>query len=205
MKKIIYYSTGSIILSLGVTLSIMAKLGAGAFDALNNNLSKLIDTSMGNAMYLSIFLIYIITMLLKPKKIYVIGMLLTSLIGVGINVWSQIIPDIDYNIWERVLFFCVSLILLPIGVTFIIKSKLPLGPMDNLLLILVEKTKWSVAIIKTLIEGSYAIVALIYGICANVGVGALSIGTIIITLAIGPGIEFFMKYIKDIENTNTIN
>ncbi|QVK19018.1 hypothetical protein KHQ81_04735 [Mycoplasmatota bacterium] len=202
LRKVIYYCTGSIILSFGITLSILSELGAGAFDALNSNSSKLLNTSMGNAMYLSIFIVYIITMLLKPKKIYVIGMLLTSLIGVGINIWAQILPDVDYSMWVRVLFFCGSLIFLPLGVTFIIRSKLPLGPMDNLLLILVEKTNWSVAVIKTLIEGSYAVIALIFGICANIGMGAVSIGTIIITLTVGPVIEFFMKFIKDIENVN---
>jgi len=200
LTKVIYYSIGSLLLSLGITLSIVSGLGAGAFDAQNSNLSKLLNISIGNAMYLSIFILYILSMILKPKKIYVIGLLLTGIVGFGIDTWLLVIPKINQSIEMSIIYFGSALICLPLGVTFIIQSKLPLSPMDNLLIILVEKTKWPVAIIKTLIEGSFALIALIYGIGAHIGIGALSIGTIIITFGIGPGIQFFMKFVKNIDN-----
>lgn len=200
LRMFIYYITGSIILSLGIALSILSKLGAGAFDALNSNFSKLLNVSMGTAMYISILLIFIIIMILKPKKIYIIGVLLTGLIGFGVDTWSKIIPNIDSSMIMSMIYFGVSLIIIPLGVTFIIKSNLPLSPMDNLFVILVEKTKKSFGFIKTSLETSYAIIALIYGLSSNIGLGAISIGTVIITLTIGPGIEFFMKCVKDIKN-----
>ena len=196
--KLAYYSFGSFLLSLGITLSIFSNLGAGAFDALNSNFSNLINISIGNAMYISIILVYIMTMILRPKAIYFIGLLLTFLVGFGIDTWSQIIPDIGDTMGLRFMYFTASLILLPLGVTFIIKSKLPLSPMDNLLVIVVDKSKWSIALIKTLLEISYVLIALIYGISAGIGIGAISVGTVLITFGIGPGIAFFMKYVRDI-------
>jgi len=106
---------------------------------------------------------------------------------------------VNYDISMRIFFFGAAIIFLPLGVTFIIKSKLPLSPMDNLLVILVEKTKRPINLIKTLIEVSYAIIALAYGIFAHIGIGELSIGTVIIIFTIGPGIAIFMKVIKDID------
>jgi len=138
--------------------------------------------------------------LIKPNKIYLIGLLLTGLVGFTIEIWLLIIPEVNDSMGLRLMYFFFSLIALPMGVTFIIKSKLPLSPMDNLFVILVEKTKKNVAIVKTSIEVSFAIVALLYGIIAQIGIGSLSIGTIIITFTIGPGIAFFMKYVKDIES-----
>ncbi len=195
--KFIYYTIGTICLSLGITLAIFSNFGAGAFDAQNSNLSNLLNISIGQAMYISILTLYIITMILKPKTIYIVGVFLTSLVGFGIDIWSYIVPESNL-IWLSTIYFIGSLFFLPLGVTFIIKSRLPLSPIDNLLIILDEKTKFSVGLIKTFIETSFALLACLFGFLAGVGFGTLSIGTIIITFSIGPGIEFFKKYIKDI-------
>ncbi|ERJ12200.1 YczE/YyaS/YitT family protein [Haloplasma contractile] len=197
-KRLTYYLIGSAILSLGISLSLRSELGAGAFDALYYNLSKLVNIKPGTSMYIAIFMVYIITMILKPRKIYIVGYLLTGVVSAGVNIWLEIISKTT-ELGIQVFFFGSAVVLLPLGVTFIIQSKLPLSPMDNLLVILVEKTKGSVALIKTSIETSFAVTALIFGFAAGIGVGALSLGTIIITFVIGPGIGFYMKFIKEID------
>lgn len=203
MKNIIfrfgYYLVGSIILAFGIALSILSNLGAGAFDALNSNLSVFLKITLGEAMLISVLFCLTITMILKPKWIYFVGTLLTFIISFLLDWFVRIIPSVDNVFTLRAIYFIASLILLPLGIVFIIKSKMPLSPMDNLLVILVEKTKRSVTIVKTLIESSFTLLALIFGFGAGISFGAISIGTLIITFTIGPGIDLFMKVVKDIK------
>lgn len=194
-----YYLIGSIILAFGIALSILSNLGAGAFDALNSNLSAFLKISLGKAMLISVLFCLTVTMILKPKWIYFVGTLLTFIISFLLDWFVRIIPSVENVFTLRVIYFIASLILLPLGIVFIIKSKMPLSPMDNLLVILVEKTKWSVTIVKTLIESSFTLLALIFGFSAGISFGAISIGTLIITFTIGPGIGLFMKVVKDIK------
>lgn len=197
IKKIIYYLLGTFTLALGITLSINAKLGAGAFDSMNNNLSQLLKVSLGTGMYISVLILFIITMILKPRKIYFLGVILTLLITIAVDLLMMFIPNV-FIFSFRMLYFGFAIIFLPLGIAFIIRSRLPLSPMDNLLLILQEKIQMPVWVVKSIIEGSFAIIALIYGVIAGIGIGALSIGTIVITFTIGPGIDLFLRMIKQI-------
>lgn len=197
LKNIIYYLLGTSTLSFGIALALSSELGAGAFDAMSANLAKLLNITIGFAFYLSFIVLFGLIMILKPRKNYFIGFLLTIIISFQIDIYDGIIPDINLLTF-RIFYFALALLLLPFGVALIIKSKIPIGPIDNLLLILTEKLKWRISVVKTLIEGSFAILALIFGLSAGIGTGALYVGTIIMTLIIGPGIGMFLKIIKDI-------
>jgi uncharacterized membrane protein YczE len=80
-----------------------------------------------------------------------------------------------------------------------IQSKMPLSPMDTLMLILVDKIKKPISIMKTALEGSFVMFAILFGTLAGIGLGTISLGTVIITLSIGPLIQFAMKYIPVVE------
>ncbi len=194
-NKILRYFIGAVVLALGITLSLLSNIGAGAFDALNYSLSVLLNITVGTAMYVSIFVIFVLTMILKPDLKYVLGFLLSLLTGFLIDFWMSIVVAPNTMMLSG-LYFTASLILLPIGITFMIQSKMPLSPMDTLLIILIEKISKSVSSIKTVIEGSFVVLALVFGFTAGIGFGSISVGTIIITFSIGPLIQFFMKYIK---------
>ena len=193
--KYIKYLIGAIILALGITLSLLSNVGAGAFDALNFSISKLLNISVGTAMYLTIFTIFTIAMILKPRVSYIFGFLLSLMTGFWIDIWMQIIPGVN-GLLGGITFFASSLILLPLGIALMIKSKMPLSPMDTLMLIIAEKTKKSISMMKTLMEVSFIILALIFGHYAGIGIGSISIGTVVITFSIGPLIQFFLKFVK---------
>jgi uncharacterized membrane protein YczE len=198
-KKILYYLIGSVTLSLGIELSVLSAFGAGAYDAMNANLSASIHIQLGLGMLISVFAIYVITMLIRPRAHYIIGALLSFLTSFEVMFWDSVIPNTVY-FPMRVLYFGLALILLPFGITCYMRSRFPLSPVDNLVVIVTEITKRPIALIKTILETTYAVTAAVLGLLAGIGLGSLSLGTIIITFTIGPGIGVFMKLLPKVSD-----
>lgn len=196
--KFTFYLGGAVILSLGIQFTILSRIGAGAYDALNNNLSVFLDISLGTAMIITTVILFIITMILKPRLEYFIGFLLAVFVGLMIDFFSKIIPSVDIFPLQ-VLYFILGMLNIAFGVALIICSKMPMNAMDNLMMIIVRKTKKPVALIKTLLEVLYAAVAIVLGYLSGIGFGAVSLGTIIMTFLMGPLINIFLKVIKPIK------
>lgn len=196
--KFTFYLGGAVILSLGIQFTILSRIGAGAYDALNYNLSVFLDISLGTAMIITTVILFIITMILKPRLEYFIGFLLAAFVGLMIDFFSKIIPSVDIFPLQ-VLYFILGMLNIAFGVALIICSKMPMNAMDNLMMIIVRKTKKPVALIKTLLEVLYAAVAIVLGYLSGIGFGAVSLGTIIMTFLMGPLINIFLKVIKPIK------
>lgn len=196
--KFTFYLGGAVILSLGIQFTILSRIGAGAYDALNYNLSVFLDISLGTAMIITTVILFIITMILKPRLEYFIGFLLAAFVGLMIDFFSKIIPSVDIFPLQ-VLYFILGMLNIAFGVALIICSKMPMNAMDNLMMIIVRKTKKPVALIKTLLEVLYAAVAIVLGYLSGIGFGEVSLGTIIMTFLMGPLINIFLKVIKPIK------
>jgi uncharacterized membrane protein YczE len=196
MKRFSKYFIGSLFLSLGIALSLYSDLGAGAFDAMNFATSVLLNISVGSAMYLSIFVVFLIAMVLKPNLLYIPGFFLTLMTGFFIDRWLGILPVPEFIIL-RTLYLGLAIMFLPIGIACMIRSKMPLSPMDNLMLILVEKLNKSVSLVKTSMEFTFVLLAVIFGYMAGIGTGSIALGTLIVTFTIGPSTQFCMKFIKE--------
>jgi len=196
LRRLLKYLFGSVNLSLGIALSIYSDIGAGAFDAMNFALANLLNISVGSAMYIAIFSLFAFTMILKPDKKYVVGFLLTLITGFLVDRWLSVLPLPDH-FYLQVVYFVLALFFLPYGIAFMIRSKMPLSPMDTLMLILVDKFNQSISKMKTTLEGTFVVLALLFGFLGKIGTGSISIGTIIITFSIGPLIQLAMRYIKE--------
>lgn len=198
-KRILYYLIGSVTLSLGIELSVLSGFGAGAYDAMNANLSTFLHIRLGQGMLISVFVIYAITMLIRPRAHYIIGALLSFLTSFEVMFWDLIVPNPLFYPF-RILYFGLALVLLPFSITCYMRSRFPLSPVDNLVVIVTDLTKWPISLVKTILEIMYAVTATVFGILAGIGLGALSVGTIIITFTVGPGIGFFVKILPQVSD-----
>lgn len=202
--KFSFYITGAVLLALGVQFAILSRLGAGAYDALNYNLSVFLtkylktNISLGTAMFMTMVLLFTIAMILKPRLEYLLGFLLAAFIGLMIDLFSKIIHPVN-SFPIQVLYYILGILAIAFGVALIIRSKMPMTPMDNLMMIVVQKTKKPVALIKTLLEALYALIAIILGYLSGIAFGAVSLGTIVMTLLMGPTINLFLKVVKPIK------
>ncbi|HEY8395252.1 MAG TPA: DUF6198 family protein [Bacilli bacterium] len=202
--KFTLYVTGAVILSLGIQLSILSKLGAAAYDAMNANLHRFLNyylspkITLGNTMMITTVILFIITMILKPRAYYFFGLLLGLFVSFMIDVFGSFIPA-PHVFFLQVFYYLLALLTIAFGLALIIRSKLPMNSMDNLMMILTKKTKKPVGLIKTLLDVLYALLAILFGFLCKIGFGAVNLGTLIMALFTGTLINIFLKILKEIK------
>ncbi|MDX1807536.1 MAG: membrane protein [Paenisporosarcina sp.] len=182
-------------MSLGISVMILANLGAGAWDAMYVGLSELTGLSVGTWILLvGIFLILLNSLILKkvPEFLSVITILI---IGSLIDFWLLIIfssfsPE---DIVVRIFMFIIALLIIALGISCYLQSNFARNPMDTLMMAIQFRTGKSLAFSKTIMEVTVFIIALLLG-------GPIGLGTIIVTLSIGPLIQLFIGPITRIRN-----
>ncbi|MDR4887915.1 membrane protein [Fredinandcohnia sp. QZ13] len=188
-RRIAFFCIGLFILALGISLMIMADIGAGAWDALNVGLSETVGLTVGNwVMIVGILVMFVNALLLRARPVFLsIGTII--LIGFFIDFWLLIALD-EWNLEGfvvKVLTFLGGLVVASLGIAIYLQAKFPLSPLDNFMLAISSRFKLKFGISKTIAEATGLILALLVG-------GPIGIGTLVVTFGIGPIIQFFFPY-----------
>ncbi|RAK19195.1 hypothetical protein B0I26_107114 [Anoxybacillus vitaminiphilus] len=184
--RFLFYIVGLFIISFGVALTIKADLGAGAWDALNVGLAETIGFTVGTWVVIVGAVLMSINAILLRRFPEILAIATIIIIGMFIDFWLKFI----FDNWEpsglllRFLLFLLGLIVISIGVSIYLQAKFPLNPIDQFMMVLKEKLKITLMTAKTIGE----VLALILALAFN---GPIGVGTIVITLLIGPFIQFF--------------
>lgn len=187
VKKSSFYLIGILFITFGVSLTYEGQaLGVGAFDALNMGLSEASGRSVGfwvNVCGITLLSVDAIIRRGMPNFMALIPMLL---IGTLIDFWmggllANVQPDPGLG---ELCTLILGMITIAFGLSLYLQPKLPPAPIDVILVTVSSTFKLSFGISKTIIEGTILIFAFIVG-------GPIGIGTIIITLCIGPTLQFF--------------
>lgn len=191
--RILFFIIGLIILSFGVSVTIKADLGAGAWDALNVGLSELTSLTVGNwVIIIGLLLMFINAMIIKARPDF-FALITVFLIGFLIDFWLLIVMDS----WEinglffKIMTLTIGIFILGLGVSLYLQPKFPLNPVDGLMVSLQTRFQLSTGIAKTIGEALAFILALIVG-------GPIGVGTFIILFGIGPAIQLFEPTAKKI-------
>ncbi len=197
LKKLLYFLWGAAFLALGVVFAIPSHVGLGAFDALSYNGSLLFNLSVGATMNIILFILLVVLLILNPDKKYLLGTLLSFATGIFVDMfnWMFTLPDLG-NI--NFVYFIIALPMFPFGVASMVNSGLPVSPIEELPLHLTERLNVKYVYAKSSIEVIYVILALAFGLLSGNGLGAIMIGTMIITIYIGPAIAFFRKLLPSL-------
>ena len=188
---IIYLIIGLLLFGLGETLLITASLGVSPWTVLAQGVSIKTDYTIG----ISTFIISIVVLLfwipLKQKP--GLGTILnTIIVSIVIDVSLPHLPSPDLFFF-KILQIIIGVFIVGIGSGLYLVANLGPGSRDGLMMGLQKKTKFSFALIRTLIEIS----AVIFGWYLG---GVVGIGTILFALGIGPcvsfGFFFAAKYIN---------
>lgn len=199
MTKYLYFLLGAATLALGVIFAIPSNVGLGAFDALSYNGSVFYNITVGISMNAHILALLVILMIMNPSKKYLLGAVISLSTGVFVDIYNWLIHLPDLGSMNFV-YFIIALPMFPLGVGMMINSTVPVGPIEQLPLYISEKFKIKYVYVKTSIEVFYVLLALFYGVMSGIGVGSIMIGTIIITLYIGPAIAFCRKFLPQIKS-----
>ncbi|MDN7241862.1 YitT family protein [Planococcus sp. N028] len=194
MRRSLYYRwlffiSGLIVMALGFTLTIKGnKLGIGPWDVLHVGLFLNFGLTIGTWAIIAGFVIIVVTALLT-RRIPQIGTFLNMLlVGVFIDIFNFLIPDIE-TLLGQIIIFTLGIILSGIGIGFYVAPKIGAGPRDSLMLFFVEKTGLSISIVRASLEVSVALVGWMLG-------GPVGIGTIAVALITGRIVQFSLPWFE---------
>ncbi|WP_339063872.1 YitT family protein [Tepidibacillus marianensis] len=188
MGRTIFFFIGIIVMSLGVALTIQANLGVSAWDVLHIGLFKTIGLSVGTWSQLVGIVIIAFTYFFD-KKIVSIGTILNMLfVGWFIDLFLWILPALHKGQWlGQFLFLLIGMVIMAMGAGMYITSKLGAGPRDGLMLVLSDRLNWSIRKVKTWME----LIVLVIGFFLG---GPVNIGTVVLSIFIGPLMQYFIKF-----------
>ncbi|TFB22854.1 membrane protein [Filobacillus milosensis] len=186
--SIIFYITGMLMLSFGVTMLIKSELGVGAWDALFYGLYDLIGLTVGSWILIVGIALMIINSFLLKRRIDYAAVITIFLIGVFIDFWILIVfPEFAVTtLAMRSLLLVIGVIFMGAGIGAYLQFDFAKNPIDNLMMAVHYRTGWSLAVSKSSLEVLIMMIAFIIG-------GPIGIGTFIIALGIGVFVQFFFK------------
>lgn len=193
--RVMILMLGLTIAHLGVTLFLLADLGADPFNVLVQGIFRRISGITGwrvlthGYTHIAICFLIILVLLSVDKSYIKIGTLLCMACG-G--------PIIDFFTWllgflfavERPLGFkllvlAAGCVILAFGMTIVIKSDAGTGPNDLVALVISDKSRFPFSIVRVVVDVSFVAVGFLLG-------GSFGIGTIVCACLVGPVAGFFL-------------
>lgn len=194
MKRSLYYRwlfflCGLVVMALGFTLTIKGnKLGIGPWDVLHVGLFMNFGLTIGTWAIVAGLVIIALTAVLT-RRIPQVGTFLNMvLVGVFIDIFNFIIPDIE-TMLGQIIVFALGIILAGVGIGFYVAPKIGAGPRDSLMLFVVEKTGLSISVVRAGIEVAVAFAGWLLG-------GPVGIGTIAVALTTGRIVQFTLPWFE---------
>ncbi|NOU78972.1 YitT family protein [Paenibacillus sp. LMG 31459] len=179
------FSCGILILTLGVSLTILSGLGASPFDALLVGLSRNVGLTVGSWEVLIAILLIGCNSWLTRQRPEILGLVTAFITGIGIDGWLFLLHHlIEPHLWvSKIAFYSLGLIAIGLGTSIYLYSKYAPIPVDRLTLVLQTVTGLNILFTRTLIYLIFLVAALIFK-------GPIGIGTL---LTIGLG-GFILNY-----------
>jgi uncharacterized protein len=174
-----FFVFGLMVLSFGIALTIEGKLmGIGPWDVFHYGLFLQLGLSIGLWSIIIGFLLLSIASI-ATKKLPKIGAFLNMLlIGLFIDFFLWLLPSVN-SLMGAVFFFILGVVLIGYGIGLYVSADLGSGPRDGIMIMIVDKTGWSIQWVRNAME----IIVLILGWALG---GPVGIGTVMIAFLLGP-------------------
>lgn len=195
--RIVILFIGLTIAHLGVTLFLLANLGADPFNVFVQGIFKTLATFVtwpflthGNT-HVAICFLIIIGLLFIDRSYIKIGTVLCMIFGGPIiDFFTAILTAPFENVNSLVLKIIVNglgCIILAFGMTIVIKSDAGTGPNDLVSIVLADKLKKNFGVIRIIVDVSFVLIGFILG-------GSFGIGTLICAFLVGPVANIFLPF-----------
>lgn len=202
--RVIILMVGLVIAHLGVTLFLLANLGADPFNVfvqgVFHTLQKFMDFSLlthGNT-HVVISVIIIIVLLIVDKSYVKIGTLLCMICGGPIiDMFTYLLGFLfkdGSSFLYRLVFNALGCIILAFGMTMVIRSEAGTGPNDLVAVVISDKIKKKFSIIRVIVDVVFVIIGFVLG-------GTVGIGTVVCACLVGPVAGIVMPFSQKIVNT----
>ncbi|ARK26290.1 hypothetical protein SporoP37_11570 [Sporosarcina sp. P37] len=185
----IFFIGGMMIMSLGISLMIKGqRLGIAPWDVLHLGLYQNIGLTIGSWSILTGFLIVTVTSFFLKEWPRLGTWLNMLLIGLFIDFFNWLLPDVD-SLSVQIVCFILGVFVLSYGVGVYVSPNLGAGPRDSLMLLFVDKFGWSLRLVRTAIEAAVTLIGFLLG-------GPVGIGTLIVVFFSGQLIQIALPQCK---------
>ena len=195
LLRVIILLIGLAIAHLGVTLFLLANLGADPFNVFIQGIVRSIDHVLDSSLlthgrtHMVICFLIILILFVIDKTYIKIGTILCMVCGGPIiDVFSLILhPIFDAlpYMWFKLIINACGCVILAFGMTIVIKSDAGTGPNDLVAVVISDKTKKKFSIIRMIVDFSFVLVGFLLG-------GSFGAGTIICAFLVGPVAGIFL-------------
>lgn len=193
--RVVLLMVGLIIAHFGVTLFILADLGADPFNVfvqgVFRTLAPHINSSLlthGNT-HLVISVLIIIVLLIVDRSYVKIGTVLCMAFGGPIiDVFTFVLKFLftdNSPLWYRLIFNALGCVILAYGMTMVIKSEAGTGPNDLVAVVISDKVKKKFSIVRVIVDIVFVAIGFALG-------GSLGVGTLVCAFLVGPVAGVFL-------------
>lgn len=194
-QQILFYIIGVGLMPLGVVLTINAHLGAGGYDALNFALADRLSINTSYAIYATAFLALFITAYIRKGFPRVTTFISSFFIGLTTDFWKVVCEGLQGTTTILSVFMMLGgITVIGFAVASYMLSGLPTNPTDDLIVACKERG-WTIWISKVTMDVICVMIAFILG-------GEIGVGTIIVTVILGPVINVFYQLMSRIKRTS---
>lgn len=197
MIRIIILFIGLTIAHLGVTLFLLADLGADPFNVLVQGIFRTLSgfvswplLTHGNT-HVAICFLIIIALLFIDKTYIKIGTILCMIFGGPIIDFFTAILSVPFgnmnSLVLKILVNGLGCAILAFGMTIVIKSDAGTGPNDLVSIVLADKLKKNFGVVRIIVDVTFVVVGFLLG-------GSLGIGTLICAFLVGPVANIFLPF-----------
>lgn len=195
LVRVSYYIVGILFLAFGISMTLLSDLGAGGWDALTDNLSKITDIKIGTILiFLGIFLVLIAGIISKGKP-KVEALAVSFITGIFINIWYYDIFQAQHfeNFYIRLFAVILGVLSISLGCAMMFTSNLPKNHTETFVFAITERFSFKYKTIKTIADTVALVIAILLGLIIK-DFSNLGLGTILGTAFTGTLIHHMMPF-----------
>lgn len=195
--RLLILLVGLTIAHFGVTLFLLANLGADPFNVLVQGICRALSGFLGwgflthGLTHITISLLIIIVLLFVDRSYIKIGTVLCMIFGGPIiDFFTSILRFAFRNappLWLNIVILSAACVILAFGMTIVIKSDAGTGPNDLVAVAISDKLYSKFGLTRITVDVSFVLIGLLLG-------GSVGIGTIICAGLVGPVAGFFLPH-----------
>lgn len=184
---------GLALYGLSLTLLLRADLGLAPWDVFHQGVADTVGLSIGRVIVLTSFVVLALWIPLRERP--GIGTLANAiLVGVGVDVFSAVLPDVDATPTRWAL-LVTGILVNGVATGMYIGAGMGSGPRDGLMTGIARRTG-SIRTVRTAIEVAVLLIGIALG-------GTFGLGTILYAVAIGPLAQIFLPIFAGIGRRET--
>lgn len=201
MKKIInkgmFVTLGIVIIAIGASLCLKVAIGVGAWDALSQSVSSVINIKVGTfSMILNLSCVFIQYLLLKKefKLNHMLQVGVSLLLGVVVNfMLYEVYTHFTINSYfMKMLLFVISILICGIGVSMVMATNVISLPLEGCCMVIAKRINKNFGFIRQMVDVISIGVALAVALFFENDITVRE-GTVLGMLAFGPMIDLLIK------------